>query len=52
MPLEWLTAIKAHAVSEDGSRVAIAFATKEGGDFSAMMPAGSLEVLIAALNRA
>ena len=52
MPLEWLTAIKAHAVSEDGSHVAIAFATKEGGDFSAMMPASSLDVLISALNRA
>src|SRR5437588_7834268 len=52
MPLQWLTAIKAHALSEDGDHVAIAFATKEGGDLSVMMPADCLDALISALTRA
>jgi hypothetical protein len=52
MPLQWLTAIKAHVVSDDGSHVAIAFETKDGGEFSAMIPANCLDVLISALTRA
>ena len=52
MALQALTAIKAHAVSDDGSHVALAFMTGEGGELSVMMPASCLEELIAGLHRA
>jgi hypothetical protein len=52
MALQAVTAIKAHAVSDDGSHVALAFATREGGEISIMVPAECLEQLIAGLNRA
>ena len=52
MPLQWLTGVKAHAVSEDAGHVAIAFAAKEADDLSVMMPADCLDALISALTRA
>ena len=52
MPLQWLTGVKAHAVSEDAGHVAVAFATKEADDLSVMMPADCLDALISALTRA
>jgi hypothetical protein len=51
MPLLALTAVKAHAVSEDGGHVAVAFATEEGDDLSVMMPADCLDALISTLKR-
>ena len=52
MALLALTAVKNHAVSNDGSHVALAFSTREGEDHSVMMPAECLDALILALNRA
>ncbi|MET0632179.1 MAG: hypothetical protein ABWY92_15085 [Xanthobacteraceae bacterium] len=52
MSLVALTAVKGHAVSNDGGQVAVAFATKDGDELSVMMPADCLEALISALNRA
>jgi hypothetical protein len=49
MPLLALTVVKAHAVSEDGGHVAVAFATEEGDDLSMMMPADCLDALISTL---
>jgi hypothetical protein len=51
MTLLALNAIKAHAVSEDGGHVAVAFATEEGDDLSVMMPANCLDALISTLKR-
>ena len=51
MSLLALTAVKAHAVSDDGSHAAVAFATKEGEDFSVMMPADCLDALISVLKK-
>jgi hypothetical protein len=51
MPLLALTAVKAHAVSEDGGHVAVAFATEKGDDFSVMMPGDCLDALITTLKR-
>src|SRR5262245_11460897 len=51
MALQSLTNLKAHAVSDDGGHVAIAFETRDGGELSIMIPAECLEVLIAGLNR-
>jgi len=52
MALQAVTAIKAHAVSDDGSHVALVFATREGGEISIMVPAECLEQLTAGLNHA
>ena len=52
MPLLALNAVKAHAVSDDGGQVAVAFATKDGGELSVLMPADCLDAIISALNRA
>ena len=52
MALLALNAVKAHAVSDDGGQVAVAFATKDGGELSVLMPAECLEALISGLNRA
>jgi hypothetical protein len=52
MSLVVLTAVKGHAVSDDGGQVAVAFTTKAGDELSVMMPAECLEALILALTRA
>jgi|SRR6516225_609715 hypothetical protein len=52
MALQAVTAVKAHAVSDDGSQLALAFATREGGELSVMMPTDCLEEFIDGLNRA
>src|SRR5262245_30865343 len=52
MALQALTSIKAHAVSDDGNHVALAFAKRDGGELSVMIPADCLEELIAGLYRA
>src|SRR5262245_20578865 len=52
MALLALTGVKAHAVSDDGAQVALAFTTKTGGEHSVMIPAECLDALIAGLNRA
>ena len=52
MPLLALNAVKAHAVSDDGGQVAVAFGTKDGGELSVLMPADCLDAVISALNRA
>ena len=38
MSLVALTAVKGHAVSNDGGQVAVAFATKDGDELSVMIP--------------
>jgi hypothetical protein len=52
MSLVALTAVKGHAVSDDGGQVALAFATRAGDELSVMMPADCLDALILALTRA
>jgi hypothetical protein len=52
MALQAVTAVKAHAVSDDGGQVALAFGTREGGELSVLMQTDCLEELIAGLNQA
>jgi len=52
MELLVVSSIKAHVVSDDGGQVAVAFAKKDGGELSVMMPTECLDALIAGLNRA
>jgi hypothetical protein len=52
MPLQAVTAVKGHAVSDDGRHIALAFATKDGGELSIMLAADCLESCISALHRA
>ena len=52
MPLQAVTTVKGHAVSDDGGQVAVAFATKDGGELSIMLAVDCLESLISALHRA
>jgi hypothetical protein len=52
MPLQWLTSMKTHAISQDAGHVAIAFATEDGAELSVIMPADCLDALMFALNRA
>jgi hypothetical protein len=52
MPLQEVTTVKGHAVSDDGGQVAVAFATKDGGELSIMMAVNCLESFISALYRA
>ena len=43
MPLQAVTTVKGHAVSDDGGQVAVAFATKDGGELSIMLAVDCLE---------
>ena len=43
MPLQAVTTVKGHAVSDDGGQVAVAFTTKDGGELSIMLAVDCLE---------